>query len=68
MEQTMTTTKIINNILNIVKYHYGIELDEDSLNYHRFLTHLRYLAYRLLNRELISEEEEYIAREEMYLN
>ncbi|MGE7759920.1 BglG family transcription antiterminator LicT [Peribacillus sp. NPDC097895] len=57
MEQTTTMTKIINNILNIVKYHYGIDLDEDSLNYNRFLTHLRYLAYRLLNRELISEEE-----------
>lgn len=58
MDQTMMMTQIANDILNIVKYHYSIELDENSMNYNRFLTHLRYFAYRLQNRELILEEDD----------
>lgn len=41
--------KVINNILNIVKYHFNVEFDEESIDYFHFLTHLRFLAQRLLN-------------------
>lgn len=40
-------TKIIQNILNIIKYHYKIDLDEYSLNYERFVTHLKFFIHRL---------------------
>lgn len=40
-------TKIIQNILNIIKYHYKIDLDEYSLNYERFITHLKFFIHRL---------------------
>ncbi len=58
VDQTLTITKIVNDILNIVKYHYGIELDENSMNYSRFITHIRYFAYRLLRNEIVLEEED----------
>lgn len=56
MKQTYQMTKIVNDLANIVKYHFGIKLDENSINYSRFLTHLRYFAYRILHDELIPED------------
>lgn len=45
--------KIVQDILNIVKYHFTIIYDEQSLTYQRFVTHLQFLARRVLdsNRE-----------------
>lgn len=42
-------TETIQNILNIVKYHFTIELDEYSLNYERFVTHLKFFVQRLFS-------------------
>lgn len=47
MPNVVNMTKLIQDILNIVKYHFKIELDEESLNYFRFLTHLKFFAQRL---------------------
>jgi beta-glucoside operon transcriptional antiterminator len=52
IEETMAMTNIVNDVTNIVKYHYGIDFDEESMNYSRFITHLRYFAYRMLRGEL----------------
>lgn len=49
-------TKKIQNILNIVKYSYDIELDEESLNYERFVTHLRFFFKRLNNKEFYNDD------------
>ncbi|MDQ1236190.1 beta-glucoside operon transcriptional antiterminator [Paenibacillus sp. SORGH_AS306] len=45
---TMTITKFIQQTLNIVKYHFKKEFDEDSLSYFRFVTHLKFFAQRVL--------------------
>lgn len=52
MEETMAMTNIVHDVTNIVKYHYGFDFDEESMNYSRFITHLRYFAYRMLRGEL----------------
>ncbi|KAA6460482.1 BglG family transcription antiterminator LicT [Bacillus thuringiensis] len=57
MGNTMNMTKIINDVLTIVKYHYGLEVDENSINYSRFVTHLRYFSYRLTQNESTIEGE-----------
>ncbi|MGL5416251.1 MAG: BglG family transcription antiterminator LicT [Clostridium sp.] len=57
-EDIGTQTKIISDILNIVKYSYNIVLDENSLSYERFVTHLRFFFKRLQNREAIEVKEE----------
>lgn len=57
MGDIITMTKIIQDILTIVKYHFKIELDEESLNYFRFLTHLKFFAQRLMNKALLNHEE-----------
>lgn len=45
----MNITKLMQEILNIVKYHFRIDLDEESLDYYRFITHLKFFAQRLFN-------------------
>ena len=39
--------KLIEEILKVVKYHFNIEFDEESINYYRFITHLKFFTQRL---------------------
>ncbi|GAU77404.1 BglG family transcription antiterminator LicT [Fusibacter sp. 3D3] len=58
MPNAVALIKILQDELNIIKYHYGIELDEDSLYYQRLVTHLKFFAQRILNSVKDSVEEE----------
>lgn len=51
LDSAVQIVKVVNDTLNIVKYHYKMEIDETSINYERFLTHLRFFAIRLVRRE-----------------
>lgn len=55
MAAAVQITEMVNNILNIVKYHFKMELDEDTLNYERFLTHLRFFAIRFIRKEKMED-------------
>ena len=50
MPNIVNMTKIMREILNIVKYHFRIEYDEDCLSYQRFVTHLKFFAQRILSK------------------
>lgn len=41
-------TKIIEEILEVVKSYFDVEIEEDSLAYFRFINHLRYFSARLV--------------------
>ena len=43
---TVITTNVIQDIFSIVKFHYKIELDEESINFSRFITHIRFFLKR----------------------
>lgn len=60
MLSTMKMTKIVQDVLSIVTYHYGLVLDESSLNYSRFLTHLQYFSMRVLRNETNNSGEEFL--------
>ncbi|WP_194191451.1 BglG family transcription antiterminator LicT [Clostridium chrysemydis] len=47
LEDVSSMSKKIGDILNIVKYTYGINLDEGSISYERFITHLKFFFKRL---------------------
>lgn len=47
---------IIQNVLNIVKYYFSIDFDENSLTYERFLVHLKFFTERILNNNIDSPE------------
>ena len=51
MSQTMGITRLLPKVLQIVKEEFGITLEEGSLQFERFVSHLRVLIQRILSRE-----------------
>lgn len=49
-------TKIMQEILNIVKYYLCINFDEDSVYFYRFVTHIKFFAQRLLSGKTFENE------------
>lgn len=48
LQETIQITQLITEIIKIVSYEYQLELDQQSFNYSRFVSHLRTLLVRLL--------------------
>lgn len=59
-EDASKLTEMVQDILNIVKYTYNIPLDENSLNYERFITHLRFFFKRLNKKEVVESEDDFL--------
>lgn len=47
---TYEITKIMQEIMNIIKYYFKISFDESSVYFYRFTTHLKFFAYRMLSK------------------
>lgn len=62
IRDTFAMTKMIQGILDIVKKEFGIQFDEESLHYERFITHLKFLAQRIYRHELLNDEESDLLR------
>lgn len=58
MSDTMNITALIRQILNIVDEEMDMKLDELGLHYSRFVTHLKYLAYRVFAGRRIGQQED----------
>ena len=57
MSDTMNITALIRQILNIVDEELDTKLDELGLHYSRFVTHLKFLAYRVFAGQMMSQQE-----------
>ncbi len=51
-------TKIMQEIENIVRYHFKIEFNEESAYYYRFITHLKFFAQRLVEHKKPNQKED----------
>lgn len=60
MPNVVNITNIIQEILNIIKYHFKIDFDEESFNYQRLITHLKFFAQRMLNDKLPKNNDDYL--------
>ena len=58
MGSTQEMMKIIRHILNIVRYHFHVELDEESIHYDRFITHLKFFVKRVFSGQELDENDE----------
>lgn len=58
MPNVIEMLKVMQDILNIVKYYFIIEFDEESLVYFRFLTHIKFFAQRLINHDTFEESDD----------
>ncbi|PAD37336.1 BglG family transcription antiterminator LicT [Terribacillus sp. 7520-G] len=55
MLRAVQVTEMVSDLLNIVTYFFKGNLDDSSINYERFLTHLRFFAIRFLRDERLPE-------------
>ncbi|WP_295254059.1 BglG family transcription antiterminator LicT [uncultured Catenibacterium sp.] len=51
-------TKIMQEVENIVRYHFRVDFNEDSAYYYRFVTHLKFFAQRLLEHKTQESQED----------
>lgn len=58
MGNTQEMMKIIRHILTIVRYHFHVELDENSIHYDRFITHLKFFIKRVFSGTELNENDE----------
>ncbi|ATO33584.1 Beta-glucoside bgl operon antiterminator, Bgl family [Dickeya dianthicola RNS04.9] len=58
MPEVMRITRVMQEILNIVKYQLNLDYNEQAFSYHRFVTHLKFFAQRLLGRTPVFSEDE----------
>ena len=56
MRDTINITKLIQQVVGIVAEYFNFEPDETSLNYARFITHLKFLAQRIYSKELLNSD------------
>lgn len=55
-EDTIKIMTTIEDILTIVKYHFKIIFNEESISYSRFITHLQFFAQRIVSGEFQQED------------
>ncbi|MEI7187132.1 BglG family transcription antiterminator LicT [Dickeya dianthicola] len=58
MPEVMRITRVMQEILNIVKYQLNLDYNEQAFSYHRFVTHLKFFAQRLLGRTPVFNDDE----------
>jgi beta-glucoside operon transcriptional antiterminator len=58
MQDTMAMTQVVQDLLTLIKNFMKIEFEEDSLTYYRLLTHLKFFAQRILDRDYVMQKSE----------
>ena len=57
MSDMYQITSLIRDIFEIVRIHYGREFNSDSLDYERFVTHLKYFSQRLFSDSVVRSDD-----------
>jgi beta-glucoside operon transcriptional antiterminator len=57
MGDMFSITKMIQGIIDIIEDHYKITLNQDSLDYGRFITHLKFLGQRIFKNQTMQEND-----------
>jgi beta-glucoside operon transcriptional antiterminator len=55
MSNTMNITNIIQDILNIIKYYFSMELNQEDLSYDRLVNHLKFFAQRVITKRQFND-------------
>lgn len=57
MSDMVSITRMIHGIIEIIEDHYKIALNQDSLDYGRFVTHLKFLGQRIFKNQTMQEDD-----------
>lgn len=55
ISDSIKMVKLVDQILQIIKYQTKVEIDEDDLNYQRLVTHVEFFIQRVLKNNMIDE-------------
>lgn len=50
-------TQLMREMLQLIKFHFGISYQEESLSYQRLVTHLKFLSWRILEQATICDDD-----------
>lgn len=57
IQEVIHITQVMQEILQIVKYRLRLEYYEESLSYHRLVTHLKFFAQRMMSRTAVPDDD-----------
>lgn len=57
MADMVRITELIRKIISVVQEYYGVTLDERSLDYGRFITHLKFLGQRITQNRYVADDD-----------
>jgi len=57
MQKSIKVPGIIKDVVSIVKYYYNLEVDENTLAYERFITHIKFFIQRAVKNEMYPPED-----------
>lgn len=57
MADMVRITELICKIISVVQEYYGVTLDEQSLDYGRFITHLKFLGQRITQNRYVADDD-----------
>lgn len=57
MHNMYEITRIMQEIVNIVRYYFQITFNEDDVYYYRFITHLKFFSKRLVENNIYTEDD-----------
>lgn len=58
IDESVNITTIVKEILNIIKYSFSIEFDENDMSYDRLITHLKFFSQRVISKKQLPDEGE----------
>ena len=56
MEDVKEITQLMREMLQLIKFQFAINSQEESLSYQRLVTHLKFFAYRIIEHASVSDE------------
>lgn len=56
LDHSMTMPSMMKDVVNIIRYTFQVEMDEDSLCYERFITHLKFFLQRAVTNDFYPED------------
>ena len=57
MTEMYDITRLIEDVTKLVEYFYGRQFDRESLDFNRFVVHLRYFAQRLFQGKMLTDDQ-----------
>lgn len=55
-DNVVVMTEMMQEIIQITSYYFKVQLDEESVYFYRFTTHLRFFASRIMNQRQVTDE------------